>query len=67
MNTLKLEIENINEQYVEDNLSLLEAHFVANVEEGQRSLDDDIEQNFHNWLEQTNYVEIRNIIFNSKK
>ena len=62
MKTIQTQIENMNEQYIEDHLSELEEHFVANTDEGRMSLDDDIEDNFNNWLEETSFIEKRNIL-----
>jgi len=59
---IKTQIEDMNEQYIEDHLLELEEHFVANTDEGRMSLDDDIEDNFNNWLEETSFIELRNIL-----
>ena len=62
METIQTQIEDMNEQYIEDHLSELEEHFVLNTDEGRQSLDDDIEDNFNNWLEETSFIELRNIL-----
>ena len=59
---IKTQIEDMNEQYIEDNLSELEEHFVLNTDEGRQSLDDDIEDNFELWLDNTPFIELRNIL-----
>ena len=62
MKTIQTQIENMNEQYIEDHLSELMTYWAINTDEGRQSLDDDMEDNFELWLENTSFIEKRNIL-----